>query len=59
MVFWYYTNLEGKPEIKAKAENRLVALPDAILKYDGKTGFMATNGSAKFVGEGISIESLS
>ncbi|SHG43024.1 hypothetical protein [Pedobacter caeni] len=58
-VFWYYTNLEGKPEIKVKAENGLVALPDAIQKYDGKTGFMAANGSARFVGEGVSVESLS
>jgi hypothetical protein len=56
-VYWCYSTPEGCFEIKTKAENGLVALPNALKKYNGKTGFM-THGKAKFVGEGISIQDL-
>jgi hypothetical protein len=56
-VYWCYSTPEGCFEIKTKAENGLLALPNALKKYNGKTGFM-THGKAKFVGEGISIQDI-
>jgi len=56
-VFWYYTTPNGKPEIKTNPENGLFALPNALIEYDGKNGFM-THGTAKFVREGIRIEDI-
>lgn len=51
-VYWYYHTTEGKPEISKKPQNKLVALPDVLRKYNGKNGFL-TQSAAKFVGEGI------
>lgn len=57
-VHWYYTNLEGKPEIRTKAENGIVALPNAMQNYNGKNGCFMRQNSAKFVSEDITIEDL-
>jgi hypothetical protein len=56
-VYWCYSTPEGCFEIESKAENGLIAFPDALKKYNGKTGFL-THGKAKFVGEGISIQDI-
>lgn len=57
-VHWYYMNLEGKPEIKIKAESGIVALPNAVKNYNGKNGCFMRQNRAKFVSEDITIEDL-
>ncbi len=57
-VYWYYTNQEGKPEIKAKAESGIIAFPNAIQNYDGKDGCFMRQNLAKFVSGDITIEDL-
>lgn len=57
-VHWYYTNPEGKPEIRTKAESGIIALPNAIRNYNGKNGCFMCHDRAKFVGGDITIEDL-
>jgi hypothetical protein len=57
-VHWFYTNLEGNLEIKEKPENRLIALQDALKKYNGTKGQFMIHTRAKFVGEDFKIEEL-
>jgi hypothetical protein len=57
-VYWYYTLPDGTREIASKPQNNLVALPDAIKKYNGKSGNFMIHSRAKFVPDGISIDDL-
>lgn len=57
-VYWYYTLPDGKKEISAKPQNKLVALPDAIAKYDGKFGNFMLHDRGKFVPKDVSVADL-
>lgn len=54
-VHWFYTNLGGNLEIKEKPENKLIALQDALEKYNGKNGQFMIHNIAKFVGKDFKI----
>ena len=58
-VYWYYTLPDGTWEINKKPANNLVALPDAIAKYNGTSGNFMIHSRAKFVPEGATIDELS
>ncbi|SUB89285.1 Uncharacterised protein [Porphyromonas macacae] len=57
-VYWYYILPDGKREISTKPQNKLVALPDAIGKYDGKLGNFMLYDKAKFVPKGVNVVDL-
>ena len=57
-VCWYYILPDGTREISAKPQNNLIALPDAILNYDGKQGNFMIHNRAMFVPQGISVNEV-
>lgn len=57
-VYWYYVLPDGKREISTKPQNKLVALPDAVGKYDGKFGNFMLCDQAKFVPKGVNVVDL-
>jgi len=58
-VYWYYKVLpDGIREIAVKPQNRLVALPDAIEKYNGKNGNFMIHNRAKFVPAGVTLNDI-
>lgn len=57
-VHWYYKLPDGTREIAIKGENRLVALPDALKNYDGKSANFMIHNIAKFVPAGIQVDDI-
>ena len=58
-VYWYYTLPDGTREISTKPQNNLIALPDAVVSYNGKWGNFMIHNRAMFVPRGIAIDELS
>ena len=58
-VYWYYTLPDGIREISTKPQNNLIALPDAVVSYNGKWGNFMIHNRAMFVPKGIAIDELS
>ena len=57
-VYWYYTLPDGTREITMKAQSKLIALPDAVANYNGKSGNFMINNRAMFVPEGITLDEI-
>ena len=57
-VYWYYTLPDGTREITMKAQSKLIALPDAVTNYNGKSGNFMINNRAMFVPEGITLDEI-
>ena len=57
-VYWYYTLPDGTREITMKAQSKLIALPDAVANYNGKSGNFMINNRAMFVPEGIKLDEI-
>lgn len=57
-IYWYYKTPEGSLKIREKAEKGIVALPNALQKYNGKNGCFLKRIQAKYVAEGTTVNEL-
>ena len=57
-VHWYYTLPDGTREISTKPENNLIAFPDAVVNYNGKSGNFMIHNRAMFVPQSIAVSEL-